>query len=127
MGAGGLGPWGPLDLLLKHLYFLELSNSAGEGRLWFRGVVMYVRIARCGSSPPSMAFVRLFFIVYTKCSAWPLDCAFVGDVIVCCIPHVFVKSLNSCKVNCVLPSETMHLGTPISVKMSFRCLITLAE
>ena len=44
-----------------HLYFLELSNSAGVGRLWFKGVVAYVRIARCRSSPPSMAFVRLFF------------------------------------------------------------------
>ena len=57
-----------------HLYLLELSNSAGDGRLWFKGVVMYDRIARCGSSPPSMAFVRLFFIVCTKHSACPLDC-----------------------------------------------------
>ena len=111
----------------KHLYFLELSNSAGEGRLWFKGVVMYVRIAWCRSSPTSMAFVRLFFIVCTKHSAWPLDCAFVGDVTVCYIPHVLVKSLSSCEVNCVLPSETMHLGIPISVKMSFKCLITLTE
>ena len=110
-----------------HLYFLELSNSAGDVRLWFKGVVTYVRIARGGSSPPSMAFVRLFFIVCTKCSACPLDCAFVGDVTVCCIPHVFGKSLNSCEVNCVLPSETMHLGIPISVKISFKCLMTLTE
>ena len=110
----------------KHQYFLELSNSAGEGRLWFKGVVMYVRIAKCGSSPPSLAFVRLFFIVCTKHSACPLDCI-VGDVTVCCIPHVFVKSLNSCEVNCVPPSESMHLGTPISVKMSFKCLMTLTE
>ena len=74
-----------------------------------------------------MAFVRLFFIVCANYSAWPLDCAFVGDVTVCCIPHILVKSLNSCEVNCVPPSETMHLGTPISVKMSFKCLITLSE
>ena len=44
-----------------HLYFLELSNSAGDGRLWFKGVVAYARIARCGSSPPSMAFVTVFY------------------------------------------------------------------
>ena len=68
------------------LYLLELSNSAGDGRLWFKSVVTYVRIARCGSSPPSMAFMRLFFIVCTKHSACPLDCAFVGDLTVCCIP-----------------------------------------
>ena len=110
-----------------HLYFLEFSNSVGDGRLWFKGVVAYARIARCGSSPPSMAFVRLFFIVCTKCSACPLDCAFVGDVTVCCMPHVLVKSRNSCDVNWVPPSETMHLGMPISVKISFRCLITLKE
>ena len=110
-----------------HLNFLEFSNSAGEGRLWFKGVVMYERIAKCGSSPPSIALVRLFLIVCTKHSAWPLDCAFVGDVILCCIPHVLVKSLNSCDVNWVPPSETMHLGMPISVKISLRCLIILNE
>ena len=50
-----------------HLYFLELSNSAGDGRLWFKGVVMYVMIARCaGLLLPSMAFVRLFLIVCAK-------------------------------------------------------------
>ena len=108
-----------------HLYFLELSNSAGDGRLWFKGVVAYARIARCGSSPPSMAFVRLFFMVCTKHSSCPLDCVFVGDVTVCCMSHAHVKSLNSCEVNCVLPSETIHLGMPISVKISFKCLITL--
>ena len=59
----------------------------------------YARIAKCGSSPPSMAFVRLFFIVCTKCSACPLDWAFVGDVTLWCMPHVFVKSWNSCDVN----------------------------
>ena len=80
-----------------------------------------------GLPPPSMALVRLFFIVCIKCSAWPLAYAFVGDVILCCIPHVFVKSLNSCEINCVPPSETIHLGIPISVKTSFRCLITLNE
>ena len=58
-------------------------------------------------------------------SACPLDCAFVGDVTLWCMPHVFVKSWNSCDVNWVPPSEIMHLGIPISVKMSFRCLMTL--
>ena len=110
-----------------HLYFLELSNSAGDGRLWFKGVVAYARIARCGSSPPSMAFVRLFSIVCTKRSACPLDRVFVGDVTLCCMPHVLVKSWNSCDVSWVPPSETMHRGMPISVKISFRCLITLKE
>ena len=66
-------------------------------------------------------------MVCTKHSACLLDCAFVGDMTMCCIPHVLAKSLNSCEVNCVLPSETMHLGTPISVKMSFRCLMALIE
>ena len=66
-------------------------------------------------------------MVCTKHSACPLDCAFVGDVTVCCMPHAFVKSRNSCEVNCVPPSETMHLGMPISVKISFRCLIKLKE
>ena len=92
-----------------------------------QGCCDILRIARCGSSPPSMAFVRLFSIVCTKCSACPLDCAFVGDMTVCCIPHVLVKSLNSCEVNCVPPSETIHLGIPISVKISFKCLMTLTE
>ena len=45
----------------------------------------------------------------------------------CCMPYVLVKSLNSCEVNCVPPSETIHLGIPISVKMSFKYLITLNE
>ena len=101
-----------------HLYLLELSNSVGDGRLWFKGV-KYVRMTRCGSSPPSMAFVRLFFIVCTKHSACPLNCAFIGDVTVCCTPHALVKSLNSCEVNCVPLSETIHLGIPISVKYKF--------
>ena len=71
-------------------------------------------MAKCESSLPSMALVRLFLIVCIKHSAWPLDCALVGDVTLCCIPHILVKSLNSCDVNCVPPSETMHLGIPIS-------------
>ena len=74
-----------------------------------------------------MALVRLFLIVCTKHSAWPLDCALVGDVILCCMSHLLVKSLNSCDVNCVPLSETIHLGTPISMKISLRCLITLTE
>ena len=49
-----------------------------------------------------------------------LDSAFVGDVTLCSFCHFFVKSWNSCKMNWVSPSETMHLGTPISVKNSFR-------
>ena len=105
----------------KHLNFLEFSNSAGEGRLWFKGLVMYERMAKCESSPPSMALVRLFLIVCTKCSTFSLDYALVGDVTLCCTPHIFMKSLNSCDVNCVPPSETIHLGTPISVKISLRC------
>ena len=76
----------------KHLNFLEFSNSASEGRLWFKGVVMYERIAKCRSSPPSMASVRLFLIVCTKHSTWPLDCALVGDVTLCCMSHILVKS-----------------------------------
>ena len=87
---------------------------------------MYERMAKCRSSPPSMALGRLFLIVCTKCSAWPLDCALVGDVILCCMSHLLVKSLNSCDVNCVPLSETMQLDTPISMKISLRCLITLA-
>ena len=71
-----------------HLYFLELSNSVGDGRLWFKGVVAYARIVRCGSSPPSMVFVRLFFMVCTKCSTYPLDCAFVSDVTVAVCPMI---------------------------------------
>ena len=101
----------------KHLNFLDFSSSAGKGRLWFKGAVMYESIARYGSYPPSMALVRLFLIVCTKCSAWPLDCALVGDVILCCMSHLLVKSLNSCDVNCVPSTETMHLSTPIYVKI----------
>ena len=74
---------------------------------------------------PSMALMRLFLIVCTKHSAWPLDCAFVGDVTLCCTPHFLVKSWNSCEVNWVPLSEIIHLGMPISVKISFRCLIML--
>ena len=90
-----------------------------------KGVVMYERMAKCKSSPHSMALVRLFLIVCTQCSAWPLDCALVGDVTVLYF-QVLMKLWDSCKVNCVSPSETMHLGTPISVKI-FRCLVTLIE
>ena len=90
-------------------------------------VVMYERIARCRSSPPSMALVRLFLMVCTKCSTCPLDCAVVGDMTLCCMPHIFMKSLNSWDVNCVPSFETIHLGTPIYVKISLRCLITLIE
>ena len=117
-----------LDLNWKDaLYFLELSNSPGDGRLWFEGVVAYARTARCRSSPPSMAFVETVLYGCTKHSACPLDCVFVGHVTMCCIPHVLVKSQISCDVNCVPLSETIHLGMPISVKISFKCLITLNE
>ena len=87
---------------------------------------MYERMAKFRSSPPSMALVRLFLIVCTKCSAWPLDCALVGDVTVL-YTHIPVKSLDSCDVNCVPLSETIHLGTPISMRISLGCLITLIE
>ena len=82
-------------------------------------------LAKCRFSPPSMALVRLFLIVRTKISTWPLDCALVGDVILCFMSHLLIKSMNSCYVNCVPPSETILLGTPISMKTSLRCLITL--
>ena len=71
----------------KHLIFLEFNNSAGEGRLWFKGVAMYERMGKCGSSPLSMVLVRLFLIVCTKCSACPLDCALVDDVTLLYSPH----------------------------------------
>ena len=100
----------------KHLNFLEFSNSAGDGRLWFKGVVMYDRIAKCRSSPPSIALVRLFFTVCTNLSTWPLDCALVGDVILWSICQSLMKSLNSCDVNCVPPSEIMHFGIPTVVR-----------
>ena len=64
-----------------------------------------------------MALIRLFMIVCTKHSAWPLDYALVGDVILCCMPHLLIESLNSCDVNCVPLSETIHLGTPISLRL----------
>ena len=111
----------------KHLNFLEFNNSAGDGRSWFKGVVMYDKIAKCKSSPPSITLVRLFFTLCTNLSAWPLDCALVGDVTLWSMCQSLVKSLNSCDVNCMLLSETMHLGTPTVVKMSFRVLITLNE
>ena len=62
-----------------------------------------------------------------KHSTWPLDCALVGEVTLCCIPHIFLKSLNYLDMNCVPPSETIHLGTPLSLTISLRCLITLVE
>ena len=111
----------------RHQNVLEFSSSAGDERLWFRGVEIYERIARCKSSPPSMALVRLFLMVWMSHSAWPLDCALVGDVILCCMSHLCMKFLNSCAVICVPPSETMHHGMPISVKISLRCLIVVVE
>ena len=51
---------------------------------------MYERMAKCRSSPPSMALVKLFLIVCTKRSACPLDFALVGDVTLCCICHIFM-------------------------------------
>ena len=111
----------------KHLNFLEFNNSAGDSRLWFKGVVMYNRIAKCKSSPPSIALVRLFFTVCTNLSACPLDCALVGDMILGSICQSLVKSLNSCDVNCVPPSETMHFGILTIVKISFKILITLSK
>ena len=50
----------------KHLNFLEFKSSAGDGRLCVSGVVMYANNAKWGSSPPSMAFVRLFLMVCTN-------------------------------------------------------------
>ena len=111
----------------KHLNFLEFSNSDGDGRLWFKGAVMYDRIAKCKSSPPSITLVRLFFTVSTNLSAWQLDCALVGNVILWSMCQSLLKSLNSCDVNCVPPSETIHLGIPTVVKISFKILITLNE
>ena len=88
---------------------------------------MYDRMAKCKSSPPSIAFVRLFFTVCMNLSAWPLDCAFVGDVILWSICQSLMKSLNSCDINCVPPSEIIHFEIPTIVKISFRTLITLSE
>ena len=66
-------------------------------------------------------------MVCANLSAWPLDCAFIGGVILYSVCHSQVKSLNSYNVNCVSPSEIIHLGTPITVKISFRILITLIK
>ena len=49
--------------------------------------MMYYSIARCRPFPPSMALVKLFLIVCTNHSAWPLDCTLVGDVLYVPHPH----------------------------------------
>ena len=109
------------------LYFLEFSNSAGDGSLWFNGVVLYVSSAKSTSSPSSMVFIMDAFIVCTKRSAIPLDWGFLGDDSLCSICQSFVKSWNSVAIYCGPPSETMTLGTPSLVKTAFiSCIKTLA-
>ena len=75
----------------KHLDFLEFNNSASNGRPWFKGAVMYDRIAKHESSSPSIDFVRLFLKVWTNHTTCSLDCAFVGDVTLCSMFQLLVK------------------------------------
>ena len=101
------------------MYFLEFSNSAGDGSLWLRGVVLYVKNAKSMSSPSSIVFMSEAFIVCTHLSAIPFDWGFLGDETLFSICHHFMKSLNSSEVYCGPPSETMTFGTPSSVKTAF--------
>ena len=94
------------------LYFLEFNNSAGDGRLWLNGVALYVSNAKSISSPSSMVFISDAFIVWTYLSAIPFNCGCRGDETLCSICHCFMKSLNSSKVYCGPPSDTITLGTP---------------
>ena len=103
----------------KVLYFLEFSNSAGDGRLWLSGVVLYVKSARLTSSPSSMVLRSDAFIVCTHLSAIPFDCGFLADEVLCSICQSFVKSLNSTEVYWGPPSQTIVFVTPILVKAAF--------
>ena len=98
------------------LYFLEFSNSAGDGSLWLRGVVLYVKNVKSTSSPSSIVFMSDTFTVCTHLSAIPFDLGFLGDETLCSIYHCFIKSLNFAEVYCGPPSETMTFGTPSLVK-----------
>ena len=95
------------------------SNFAGDGSLWLRGVVLYVKSAKSMSSPSSIVFMSDAFIVCTHLSAILFDLGFLGDETLCSICHCFVKPLNSAEVYCGPLSETMTFGTPSLVKTAF--------
>ena len=80
---------------------------------------MYDKMAKCMSSHPSINFVRLFLTVCTNLSTCPLDCAFVCDATLCSICN-FLWSLGTLTRWIECHHLGMHLGTPISVKISFR-------
>ena len=53
-----------------------------------------------------MSCTTFFFSVFTADSTWPFALLWCGDVVVCSMPHFFVKDLNSLDVNCGLLSVT---------------------
>ena len=110
---------GTIHVGSRVLYFLEFSNSAGNGSLWLRGVVLYVKSAKSTSSPSSIVFMSDAFIVWTHLSTIPFDWGFLGDETLCSICHCLIKSLNSGYVYCGPPSETITSGTPSLVKTAF--------
>ena len=104
------------------LYFLEFSNSAKDGSLLLRGVVLHVSNAKSTSSPSSMVLINDDFIVWTHLSAIPFDWGFLGDETLCSICQCFMKSLKSAEVYCGPLSETVTFGTP---KFSKHCFYLL--
>ena len=108
-------------------YFLPLRISHGDGVLWSIGVVRRHNMARCGSWPLSLAFVKSCFTVCTILSANPFERGYIGEDVACSNLQFVANCLNSSDEYCGPLSDTKHSGIPCSSKIPLRWLITDRE
>ena len=88
------------------------------------GVFLQSSKARNSDWPVSWHLVNKRFTVLTAFSAFPLDCGYLGEDVVCSNPHFLVKAANSDDENCGPLSVTRTSGTPYRANIAFSALVT---
>ena len=95
------------------------KSSAGLARLWLIGVVCKHSIAKLGSLPACLAFIRALLIVWICLSLKPFDFGNFGDNVIWSNCHCWANSLNTSLEYCGPLSLTTLLGIPCSENTCF--------
>ena len=103
-----------------------ISSCAGDIPISSIGVFRRSKKARFGSFLSSLAFFRMFLMVWTVRSASPLGCGYLGNEVVCLNSYSLAKLANSALLNCGPLSLMTSSGMPCLAKLGFRCLIVAA-
>lgn len=103
---------------------LPKSLWHGDVFIFSDGMFRGSRSARYGSERSSVVFFIRVFAALTAFSAFPFDCGYVGELVMCSNPHAFANSTKLLELNGGPLSVTTRSGQPCRAKCAFSLYMT---